>query len=164
MHPFGSENIDGSGKRRRYRRNENREAAVVQFFNNECGNKCLLNFGQGRLPCALLVFPGYALRQAPKQCVTWDSFEKRFLDTLSDCSPCRRANGNTDEKTHDQHEKQRECVFSREPCRDQHGQGPHKAHNRLHRLEQQQNGEINRHDDEQARKERAPREFTELFH
>ena len=50
MHPFPAENIDGSGKRRGPRGHENREAPVLQFFNNECGNEGFLNLGQRRLP------------------------------------------------------------------------------------------------------------------
>ena len=54
-------------------------------------------------------------------------------------------------------------MFRREPFREQHGEWPHKTHNRLHGLEQQQNGEVNRNDDEQTANERAHNEFTELF-
>jgi hypothetical protein len=43
------------------------------------------------------------------------------------------------------------------------GEWTHKTHYGLHGLEQQQNREVNRHDEEQAAKERAPHEFTEPF-
>ena len=54
--------------------------------------------------------------------------------------------------------------LSGEPIWEQHGKRPHKSHYRLHRLEQQQNRDIKRHDDEQASDKRAHNEFTELFH
>jgi hypothetical protein len=55
MHPFPTQDIDGSGERRRHRGHENREAPVLQFFNNERGNEGFLNLGQRRLPGVSLI-------------------------------------------------------------------------------------------------------------
>src|SRR4030095_9400426 len=46
----------------------------------------------------------------------------------------------------------------------QHGERPGKTRYRTHGLEQEQNGEINRNEDEQAGNERLRNEFNELFH
>ena len=37
--------------------------------------------------------------------------------------------------------------------------GPHQAHDRLHGFEEQQHGEVNRHDDEQAANQRVLQKF-----
>ena len=164
MHAFPAEDIDGSGERRGHRGHEHREAPVRQCFNNERGDEGLLNFGQRWLPHILLIPPRQALRQTPKEGVAWQSFEQRLLDALSERSPCRRADSHTDEETDQQHEEQREEMFSGQPCGEQHGERSHQSHDRLHGLEQQQHGEVNRHDDEQATHERVHNKCTELFH
>ena len=55
-------------------------------------------------------------------------------------------------------------MFSRQPCWEHHGEGSHNSHDRVHGLEQQQNGEVQWSDDEQAAHERTHNECTELFH
>jgi len=46
------------------------------------------------------------LGQTLKERVTWDPFEKTFLDSLPSRLPCPCADGNTDEETNDQHQKE----------------------------------------------------------
>lgn len=50
MHTVAAENIDGSSERRRHRRDEDREAPILKFFNDEGGDEGLLDLGQRRLP------------------------------------------------------------------------------------------------------------------
>src|SRR5215471_11955724 len=164
MHAFAAEDIDSADKRRGHRRHKNREASVLQFFNDERWDKGFLNFSERRLPHVLLILPRQSLSQAAKERVARQPFEKRFLDSLPDRAPRGRAHGNADEKTGKQHEEKRKRVFSGEPVRKQHGQWPHETYDRLHCLEQQQNGDVERNDDKQAANKRAHHEFTELFH
>ena len=51
--------------------------------------------------------------------------------------------------------RKRENILSGEPIGEQHGKWLNKSHYRLRGLEQQQNGEVKRHEDEQAADEGA---------
>src|SRR5262249_46658136 len=112
MHPFRSENIDGSGERRGHRRHENRKASVHQFFDNEGGDESFLNLGQRGLPNVLLItLPRQSLRQTSKECIAGHSFEERFLDALLERRPGRWGKGSAKEKEDNQHEKKRKNVL-----------------------------------------------------
>ena len=62
MHPIRSENVDRSGHRCRHRRNKDCETSINKLFNDESGNKRILNFDQRRLP-------GLALSLSDSRCV-----------------------------------------------------------------------------------------------
>jgi hypothetical protein len=51
-----------------------------------------------------------------------------------------------------------------DPGRKHHGDGSHHTPDQVHGLEQQQNGEVQRRDEEQAAHERTHNEVTVLFH
>src|SRR5262245_9629188 len=158
------EDIDSSGKRRGHRGYEHREAPVLQFLNNERGNEGLLDLGQRRLPHIFLIPPCHSLSQTPKERVAWYSFKKRLLDALPHHLPSGCTGAGTDEETDNQNQEKRQHVFSGKPFREQHGQRFHKTHHRLHRLEQQQNRQVDRNDNKQASNERLHNKFNELFH
>lgn len=65
MNAFVAENVNGSGERRGHRGHEDREAAVLQLFDDERGNEGVFDLGQRRLPHALFVLPCESLSQTP---------------------------------------------------------------------------------------------------
>ena len=73
MHAFRAEDVDGSSERCRYRWHEDREAAIVEFLNDEGRDERLLDLGQHRLPHLLFTLPYQLLCQAPKQSVAGNS-------------------------------------------------------------------------------------------
>src|SRR5262245_17711105 len=105
MHAFRSEDIDGPGNRCGRRRHKNGETPVLEFFNDECRHESLFNFGQGRPPHLFLATSRQLLGQTPKECITWDSFEKRFLESLPNGLPRACLNSDTDEETDNQYEE-----------------------------------------------------------
>src|SRR5262247_2220821 len=105
MHALRREDVDGPGKRSRGGRNKDSETAVLKLFNNERRHERLFDFGEGRLPHVFLAASRDLLGQTPKERITWDSFEKRFLYPLSCRSPFRCANRNSDEETDKHYEE-----------------------------------------------------------
>src|SRR5215470_294190 len=99
MHAFWGEDIDGPRKGRWGRWHKNSETPVLEFLNDECRHESLFNFGQRRFPHVFLATSHQLLGQTPKECITWDSFEKRFLDPVPSRLSYRCANSNTDQKT-----------------------------------------------------------------
>src|SRR4030095_15656595 len=100
MHAFWRQDVDGASERRGRRGYENGEASVVKFLNDECRNESFFNLGQRRLPNVLFTHPRQLLGKTPKQCIAWEFLENRFVDSIPGSSACRRADRNTDEKTH----------------------------------------------------------------
>src|SRR5579863_3669680 len=98
MHTIRGENIDGSSDRRGNRRNEDCEATVLMFFDDECGDESLLNLSQRRLPCLILRLASQLLRKASNQFVARDSLEQRGLRSLPGRSPRWSANNNPNEE------------------------------------------------------------------
>src|SRR5262249_9012526 len=125
MHAIRSEDIDGPGKRCGDRGHKNGETPVLQFFNDEGGHQVLLDFSKRRFPHAFLTTSRQLLGQTPEERVTWNSFEERFLDSLSRRSPSRCAHGNACQETDKQHEEKREDLFSGKPLRKKLGKWPH---------------------------------------
>src|SRR5215510_2385142 len=117
-----------------------------------------------RLPRALLALPRQLLGKTLNERVAGESLEQGLLNPLPSRSPCRRADGDTGEETDNQHEEKREDVLSGKPFWEQRCQWPHKAHYRLHGLEQQQDDKVNGSDDEQAANQRVNHEFAQLCH
>jgi hypothetical protein len=132
MHAFGSEDIDRPGKRCRGRGHKDSEPPVFEFFNNECGNEGLFNFDQRRLPYLFLTTSRELLGQTAKECVTWDSLEEGFLNSLPRCPTCWPPNSNAYEETDKQHEEKREQLFGGERFREQLSKWPHNTPYRLH--------------------------------
>src|SRR5689334_6563066 len=127
MDAFRSEDVDGSRERRRRRWHKDSETAILKFFDNECGHEGFFNFRQCRLPHVLLRTTHELLSQTPKECVSGNSFEKRFLNSLPRRSSCRCAHRDADKDTDSEDEKKREDLFGRQPCRKQLGNWPHKT-------------------------------------
>jgi hypothetical protein len=127
MHAFPAEDIDGSGERRGHRGHEHREAPVLKFLDDECGDESILDLDERRLPHVLFTRPREPLGHTPKERIARESFDQSFLDSLPGRSSCRRAHCNTDEETGHHHEEKREDAFSGEPFREHHGNGPHKT-------------------------------------
>src|SRR5262245_58281995 len=112
MDPVRGENIDGAGERRRHRGNENREAAVRQFFDDKRRDQGFFNLGERGLPDVfLIILTRQSLRQTPKERVAGHSFEERFLDALLDRVAGGGAYGSTDKETDNQYEEERENMF-----------------------------------------------------
>ena len=164
MHAFRSEDIDRARNGCWGRGHKNREASVVERFNNKSGHECLFDFRQRRLPDVFLTTSRYLLSQAPKQGIPWNFLEKRLFDPLPCRPPRRRTNSDTDEETDDQHEEKREDLFSGKPFREQLGKWPDKTAYCLHNLHYEQNGEVERYHYKQAANKRTHNELTDMFH
>ena len=77
MHPLRGENIDGAREGRGHRGHKNREAPVLQFFNNERGDEGLFNLDQRGLPDVfLIILSRQSLRQTSKERVARYSFKE----------------------------------------------------------------------------------------
>ena len=75
MHTIWGEYVNRSRKRRRNRWNEDREAPIVQFFNDEGGDESLLNFGQRRLPRLVVSLASQSLSKTSEEFIAWDFLE-----------------------------------------------------------------------------------------
>jgi hypothetical protein len=75
MHPVRGENINRSGKRRGDGRDEDCESPVLQFFNNECWDKSLLNLDERRLPRIVVILPVKSMSKASEERVPGNSIE-----------------------------------------------------------------------------------------
>ena len=54
MHAILAKNVDGSVERRRRGRDKDREASVVNLFDDECWDKSVLNLSKSGLPRFLM--------------------------------------------------------------------------------------------------------------
>ena len=145
VHAFAAEDVHGPGKRSGHRRDEDRESAVVELFDDERRDERVLDFDQCRLPGVLLTVSRQSLCQAAQQAVPRKPLEEQH-------SPCAReaarpARVRTATPTRKQSAKQQEQgqeALSREPVRDHRCEWPHQGRDRLHALEQQQYRQVER--------------------
>ena len=85
MHPIRRQNVDSSGERRRYRRNEYRKTPILQFFNDEGRHEGLFDLSKRWLPRRFLIASGHLLRQAAKKSIARNLLKESMLHSL----PCR---------------------------------------------------------------------------
>ena len=66
MHALPVEEIDRTGAWCRHRRREDREAAVVELFDDEGGHESILDLGERRFPHVLVTLTYQSLCQTAK--------------------------------------------------------------------------------------------------
>ena len=162
--PAPFENVDGAGKRGWNRRHEDRVTPVLELLDDECRDKAFVAFEQRWLPDVLDGWPRHLLGEAPDQRVARNSLEKSFFEpspgppARPGCGPRHRPGNRSGARGGWTATSRRVSV------RQQQRDWPHEAHDRLHSLEQQQDGEVDRNDDEQAGEHRSRGERQRLFH
>ena len=70
MHTIRSKNVDRSSHRRRHRRDKDCETSIIKLFNDESGNKRILNLDQRRSPGFVLRLSRESLRKTSQERVT----------------------------------------------------------------------------------------------
>jgi hypothetical protein len=100
MHAFAVEDVDGPGQGGRHRRHEDREAAILELFDDEGRDESLLDLGECRLPEIVPPITSQSLREASKQYVTRRSARPLGVRTAA---PTRKPQG--------QHEEKRQNIF-----------------------------------------------------
>src|SRR6185503_16499987 len=98
------EDVQSSGERRGHRRYEDREPAVVEFFDDEPRDERLLYFDECRPPRFLVSVSRQSLCQAAHQGVAGKFLEERDLEALSKRAPRSSSHGDTDDETERQHQ------------------------------------------------------------
>jgi len=68
---------------------------------------------------------------------------------------CPGADRDADEEADQEDEEQGQDRLGRKRVREEQGDGPHQTHDGFHPLQKQQDGEVDRNDDEQAGEQRA---------
>ena len=81
MNTIAAENVHSASQRRGHRRHEDRVTAVRKLFDDECGYKSILYFGQRGLPGLIFALTGESLRETSKQSVARDFVENRTFDS-----------------------------------------------------------------------------------
>ena len=114
-------------------------------------------------PDVLTLVTGNLLGQAPEERVARDSFKEDSLDPLPGRMSCPSADRNTDQEEDHQYEEKGQGLLGREPVREEQGEWPHQTHDRFHSLEEQQNGEVDRNDNEQAANDRLRANDSAIF-
>ncbi|MNN50225.1 hypothetical protein D3C81_1647990 [compost metagenome] len=150
MHARPVEHVDGAGEWRGDRRDKNRVATVLELLDDEGRDERFLDLDQRGLPDVLAVVPRHLLGQAAEQRVARNSFQETFLRPLAGYLSQAGVEGTPDQEADHQHEEQGQDLLGGKPVRKELGEWPHQLPDRFHALEQHEDGEVDRHDNEQS--------------
>ena len=156
-------NIDGAGKRRRHRRDEDRDLPVADLFDDEGGYQGVLDLHERGLPGAPGGSADAALGEVSEERVSgirWNSpFSSRSQTPSANPTAHRKADQKADEQTAETTEDARP-----DRLRQVRGDREHDGQQRFGQLDQQQYREVDRNKDDRAAQQRPRNEVDGGFH
>jgi len=75
MHAGLAENVDRTSEGSRYRWDEDCDATIVKFFDNECRDEGIFDLGKGWSPCPAFALTGQSLSKTSQERIARDSLE-----------------------------------------------------------------------------------------